>query len=240
MNFRFTLTVFRAARDWRSFAVIVLATVIGAVVLGAKNSGFINAVAFYGPPLVAVAALSTPFEYSQRASVWLLIAQRPGTALRMMWQLLGTGLLVHAAASAVIIAGLVGGLAQNPEYARSVLGPNALMFVLWAFVAGCAVSVTSTLARAGSAAIAVAWFISPFVIAMLDNAIGFAAWLRTALDFLAPPFEAVFTFPHVLAGKLPDVATQHTLQLVWFPIYCFAILKWRLAVLAKPDQTRLE
>jgi hypothetical protein len=234
------LTLFRASRDWRPYFIAVAVAAVAGVLLGRNNIEFSSFVGYYGPVALAIAIIGGVFEYSQRGSVWLMLAQRPGGEQRRLWTILGFAAAAYLAANAVMLSGVVAGIAINPDESASRARGALLVLPLWAVMIAFATAAASTITRGRSAAISILWILSPFIIGMVQTSLGFSDSIRRALEFLLPPFEAVFQLPAVLRGDRPDQAVLFSAQLVSFPILCLLILRWRIAILAKPDRIRSE
>ncbi|MBP7549071.1 MAG: hypothetical protein KA761_02225 [Gemmatimonadaceae bacterium] len=232
--------VFRAARDWRVLGATVVLAALAAAVLASGGESVIGFVGYYGPPMVAISVMGRTFEYSQRSSVWMMLAQRPGSDVRRAWSILGVGAAVSLALSAILLVGAMVGILRSPDLPPTAFRSHLLSMPLWSVIVACAVAVTCTAARAGTAGIAVGWLIAPLLVAFLKSALGFSDQMENALQFLAPPFDAVLRFPAVLRGELPEEAALRSAQLVSFPFLCFLLLRWRLRVLGRPDQARVE
>jgi hypothetical protein len=240
MSLNSSLTLMRAARDWRPLVGGLVAVAALALTLGRSQLGFVKFVAFYGPPLIAVSILGGLVEYSQRASVWLLLAQRPGSMVRTTWSLLGAGLGAYAAAVVVAAgAGLLGAM-LNPAVTGAEWWGLLVTTVAWTAVVGSAVAVTSTMARAGTAAVSVMWLVSPVLLAFVKSAAGFSDGVGQAIGFLLPPFDAVFELPKLLRGEIAGEAPRYVAQLVTFPLLCAALLGWRLRLLSRPERPRVD
>lgn len=240
MTAREVLVLFRATQDWRALVGTVLLAALAAAALGSGGESIIGFVGYYGPPLVAISVMGRTFEYSQRSSVWVMLAQRPESDVRRSWTILGVGAAVYVALSLILIAGAMVGILRSTDLPPNAFQSHLIAMPLWIAIAGCAVSVASTAARSGTAGIAIGWLVLPFLIALLKAGVGFSDGVQVALQFLAPPFDAVFLFPAVLRGEIPDQAALRTAQLVSFPLLCFLLLRWRLRVLARPDQQRVD
>ncbi len=240
MTAREVLVVFRATQDWRALVGTVLLAAIAAAVLGNGGESLIGFVGYYGPPLVAISVIGRSFEYSQRSSVWVMLAQRPESDVRRSWTIIGVGAAVYVALSVILMAGAMVGIHRSTDLPPTAFRLHLIAIPMWIAIAGCAVSVASTAARAGTAGIAIGWLMAPFLIAILKAGFGFSDGVESALQFFVPPFDAVLLFPAVLRGEIPEQAALRTAQLVSFPVLCFVLLRWRLRVLARPDQTRVE
>jgi len=240
MNRKAVFTLLRACRDWRPLiASLAIAATIG-LVLGRNSTSAIGFVAYYGPPLIAISVIGGLFEYAQRGSVWLLVAQRPGSEAARLWSLLGFAGLLYLCASAIVLAGALSGVALNDEYTPIAQRAAFVVFPLWAVMIGFAVATTTTLVRTRSAGVSLAWVMSPFIVALAQGSLGFSDTLLHALEFLMPPQQAVFQFGAVLRGDRPEQALRFSAQLVSFPILCLAVIRWRISVLSKPDRIRVE
>lgn len=234
------LVVLRALRDWRIFTTAVALTALVAVTLGARDGNVIRIILFYGIPLACFATICALFEYSQRASVWLMLAQLPGTDVGRMWATLAAAAFVYLCATAVIVCGILGGVALNESFTTHDVVGFAVTAALWALVVGCTAVLTSTAARKGTVALAIGWLATPFVITILQQALGFSDQVTIGLEFLAPPFNAVFSARQMMSGDLPERTIPYTAQLISFPILCIVATHYRLKVLGKPDQSRIE
>lgn len=235
-----TLTVVRAARDWRPLVVGLAAMAILAFVLGKSQVGFVKFVLFYGPPLLAVTILGGLVEYSQRASVWLLLAQRPGRMTGATWSLLGAGLGAYVLAIGLTAGAGLLGASLNAEVTRSEWWALVVTAIAWVVVVGSAVAVTSTLARTGTAAVSLLWLVSPVLLAFVQDAVGFGDVVRYLIAFLLPPFDAVFELPKLIRGEVPEHALRYAAQLLTFPLLCAAVLGWRIRVLSRPERPRAD
>lgn len=240
MTAREVLVLFRATQDWRALVGTVLLAALAAAVLSSGGESIIGFVGYYGPPLVAISVIGRSFEYSQRSSVWVMLAQRPESDVRRSWTILGVGAAVYVALSVILMAGAMVGILRSTDLPPAAFRSHLIAMPMWIAIVGCAVSVASTAARAGTAGIAIGWLMLPFLIAFLKAGFGFSDGVEAAMQFLAPPFDAVLLFPAVLRGGIPEQAVLRTAQLVSFPVLCFVLLRWRLRVLARPDQTRVE
>lgn len=169
-----------------------------------------------------------------------MLAQRPESDVRRSWTILRVGAAVYVALSLILMAGAMVGILRSTELPPTAFRSHLVAMPLWIAIAGCAVSVASTAARAGTAGVAIGWLMSPFLIAFLKAGVGFSHGVENALQFLAPPFDAVILLPAVLRGEIPEQAALRIAQLVSFPLLCFVLLRWRLRVLARPDQMRVE
>lgn len=234
------LVVLRALRDWRKFIAAVVVTALVAVTLGARDGGILRFILLYGIPFVSFATISALFEYSQRASVWLMLAQHPGTDVGRLWTILRVAALVYLCAILIIVGGVLGGAALNEQFSQQELATFALTAALWTLVVGCAVMLTSTAARKGTASLAIGWLAMPFLLVLLQNALGFSDQVVLGLEFLAPPFNAVFSAYQMMSGDLPERTIPYTAQLISFPVLCVVATHYRLKMLAKPDQSRIE
>ncbi len=240
MTAREVLLVCRAARDWRVLGGTVVLAAIAAAVLASGGESVIGFVGYYGPPMVAISVMGRTFEYSQRSSVWVMLAQRPGSDVRRAWSILGVGAAVSLALSAILLVGALVGILRSPDLPATAFRSHLIAMPLWTVVVACAVAVASTAARTGTAGVAIGWLITPFLIAFLKSAFGFSDQVESALQFLAPPFDAVLHFPAVLRGEMPEQAALRTAQLASFPVLCLFLLRWRIGVRARPDRDRVE
>lgn len=238
MNIRASLIVVRATRGWRSVVGGVLAAALMSAWLGRSNAEFLVQVAYFGFPLIAIKCIADVFQYSQRASVWSMLAQRTETDARMMWSLLGAGFLVYLCVSTVLLLALVIGGVSNPELTSG--GTRLLLAALWMIIVGISVATTSTLSRGGTAGFAILWLVMPFVNAFVQDAAGYSNGVRDAVNFLFPPIDSLVLLPKVLDGVAPAEGTRVIAQLIFFPLLCFAITHWRLKALANPDLPRIE
>ncbi len=234
------LVLFRAAQDWRPLVGTVLLAAIAAATLGSAGESIIGFVGYYGPPLVAISVIGRTFEYSQRSSVWVMLAQRPESDVRRSWTILRVAAAVYLALSAILMAGAMVGILRSTDLPPTAFRSHLITMPVWIVIAGCAVSVASTAARAGTAGVAIGWLMAPFLIAFLKAGVGISHGVENALQFLAPPFDAVILLPAVLRGEIPEQAALRIAQIVSFPLLCFVLLRWRLRVLARPDQMRVE
>ncbi|MFN0098845.1 MAG: hypothetical protein ACKVS7_09240 [Gemmatimonadaceae bacterium] len=240
MTAKEVLVLFRAAQDWRAVVATVVLAALGAATLGRGSESIIGFVGYYGPPLVAISVMGRTFEYSQRSSVWVMLAQRPESDVRRSWSVLGAGAAVYLALGTLLVAGAMIGILRSNELAPTALRSHLISMPLWLVIAGCAVATASTTARAGTAGLAIGWLLTPFLIAMLKAGLGFSEQVSNALQFLAPPFDAVLLLPAVLRGELAEQAALRISQVVSFPLLCFAVMRWRISVRARPDQNRVE
>lgn len=240
MNGSAALTLFRASRDWRPYLVAVALATVAGVLLGRTNAGFSSFVGYYGPLALAIALIGGLFEYSQRGSVWLVLAQRPGSETKRLWSILGYAAVAYLAASAVLLAGVLTGVALNSEAGELTLSAMLVVLPLWTVMIGFAVAATSTLVHQRSGALALCWIISPLLLGMTQTSLGFSDSIRHAIEFVLPPFDAVFQFAAVLRGDRSDDALRFTAHLIVFPLLCLLILRWRISVLARPDRVRSE
>lgn len=240
MNRVALLTMLRASRDWRPFVVVLVAVASVALWVGRSGSGLWSAIGFYGPVALAVSTIGGIFAYSQRGAVWLMLAQRSGTETRRLWTILGFAFGLYIASNAMLLAGAVGGLALNPTVPREVLLGHVVSLVLWALVVGCAVAVTSSVARNGTTALSVSWVFAPMAIGLLAESVGMPASVRHGVEFLMPPFNAVFGAGAVIRGESAELSPTYFAQLLTFPLLCLVLLYWRVRVLARPDQIRSE
>ncbi len=240
MTAKEVLVLFRATQDWRALVGTVLLAALAAAALGSGGESIIGFVGYYGPPLVAISVMGRTFEFAQRSSVWVMLAQRPESDVRRSWTILGVGAAVYVALSLILIAGAMVGILRSTDLPPNAFRSHLIAMPLWIAIVGCTVSVASTAARSGTAGIAIGWLVLPFLIALIKAGVGFSDGVQVALQFLAPPFDAVFLFPAVLRGEIPDQAALRTAQLVSFPLLCFILLRWRLRVLARPDQQRID
>lgn len=240
MSAREVFVVMRAAQDPRGLVMTVVIAALAAAGLGSGGQSIIGFVGYYGPPLVAIFVIGRLFEYSQRSSVWVILAQRPELDVRRSWTILGVGAAVYLALSAILMAGAVVGILRNTDLPPTALRSHLITMPLWIGVAGCVVMVASATARAGTAAVAIGWLLMPFLLVFLKQGLGFSDHVEHALQFLAPPLDAVFLAPALLRGEIPGQAALRAAQLVSFPLLCFSLLRWRLRVLARPDQRRIE
>lgn len=240
MNRAAAVTLLRASRDWRPYGVAVAVASLAAVLLGRNNIGFSSFVGYYGPLALAIAVIGGLFEYSQRASVWLLVAQRRGAETTRLWSILAFAAALYLAATSLLLTGVLAGIALNADAPAPTLRATIVVLPLWTVMIGFAVAVTSTMVRTRSGALALCWIVSPLLLEMAQTSLGFSATFRHAIEFLLPPFDAVFQFGAVLRGDRPEQALRFTAQLVFFPVMCLLLLRWRIAILATPDRVRIE
>lgn len=238
MRFRDWMQAFRAARDWRGFGASWLAVPLVAVILGPGSDGTLNVIALYGPPVLAISLMGGLWEFAQRASVWTMLAQRPGTERARWWSLHRFCLATYGGVSAVMLAGLAAGYARNPEVASPAL--TMLSVTLWTAVVGAAVAFTSTIRPTRTAALSLVWLVSPFVLAVLRQAFEMPSAVNDALGFLVPPFDAAWDYARVVRGELPERAVTYSAQLLAFPVLCLLLVRWRIAVLSRPDRARAD
>jgi hypothetical protein len=238
VNLRTSLSVFRAARDWRPTIVALLAASGLSAWLGRTSADFLFQVAYLGFPLVAIYSIANVFEYAQRAPVFSILAQRAESDQRMMWSLLRAGALVYVSLCAVLLVGLIIGGALNSDPST---GPRSLIIgLVWLLICGLSVATTSTMSRSGTAGFAILWMAMPFVSGFVQRAVGYSNTVRDALNFLFPPIDAVIVLSQLLKGEATGMRTLATAQFAFFPLLCFAIMHWRLKALANPDLPRVE
>ncbi len=240
MNRRAVLTMLRASRDWRPYAIAFALACVAGLVLGRNSTGFANVASFYGAPALAIGLIGGLLEFYQRGSVWQLVAQRPGAEANRLWSLLGSALLLYATASVLLLGCVSGGLAMNERVSPENLRAHLIHAALWTVMVGCAVALTSTLARKGTAALTVGWLFAPILLAMLHDSLGFSQAIRHAVAFALPPIDAVFGFAAVLRGEQPQDRIRFIAHLLSFPLLCLLLLHWRITILAKPDRVRSE
>ncbi len=232
--------VLRASRDWRMFAGALVGALLATLLLGPKNGAVIGFVTFYGPPILAISLMAGLWEFAQRASVWALLAQRPGAERGRWWSLMRFCLLLYAAAGALLLAATVAAMALRPGVERTTVLATAVESTLWLAMVGAAVAATSTLRPTRSAALSLLWLVMPFIVTIASDALSLPTVFRDVLGFLAPPFDAVWDYSRVLAGELPGQAALYTAQVVAFPVLCLVLVGWRIRVLAQPDRPRVE
>lgn len=240
MNRSALFVLLRAARDWRPFWVAIAVSAAAGLLLGRTNVTVSTFLGYYGPPALAITLIGGLVEYSQRGSVWMLVAQRPGMESRRLWSIVAFAAALYLAASATLMLGVLGGIALNADAPQELTRSSVVVFPLWVVMVGFAVAFTSTLSRTRTAALSVGWIISPLVLELIQGSLGFSLSIQHAIEFLLPPFNAVFQFGAVLRGDRAEHALRYTLQLISFPILCLAVLHWRINSLAKPDRIRIE
>lgn len=240
MTAREAFVLWRAAQDWRALVATVVIAALAAAVFGSSSESLLGFVGYYGPPLVGISAIGRRFEYSQRSSVWVMLAQRPETDVRRSWSVLGVGVAMYLALSAILMVGAMVGILRSTDLPPTAFRSHLISMSLWIGIAGCAVSAASTAVRAGTAGVAIGWLLAPFLIVILKEGLGFSDHAELALQFLTPPFDAVFLAPSMLRGEIPEQATIRAAQLVSFPILCLLLIRWRLRAIARPDQRRTE
>lgn len=165
-----------------------------------------------------------------------MLAQRPESDVRRSWTILRVAAAVYLALSAILMAGAMVGILRSTDLPPTAFRSHLITMPLWIVIAGCAVSVASMAARAGTAGVAIGWLMAPFLIAFLKAGVGISHGVENALQFLAPPFDAVILLPAVLRGEIPEQAALRIAQLVSFPLLCFVCCAGGFA--CSPDPTR--
>lgn len=235
LPWRAAMLMLACSRAWRPFAVTVLIVAVGGAFATRQNTSAANVLAFYGPPLLAITVFAGLREHLSRLAVWTGLFQRPVVEAHELIRVLSLRAAVYVLGAAILLAGALSGLVMSAAVPPGTLGYTLLTALLWAVVVLFATATVSTLAAQGMAAAVIAWLVAPVVVALLAQAVDGSALVQHAIEFVLPPFDAVFGYDEVLRGERPEDAVRYTAQLLTFPLFCITIIWWRFRAWARAD-----
>lgn len=235
LRWRAAMLMLACSRAWRPFAGTIVIVAVGGALATQQNTSAANVLAFYGPPLLAITVFAGLREHLSRLAVWTGLFQRPVVEVHELVRVFSLRAAVYVLGAAILLAGALCGLVLSEAVPPGTLGYTTLTALLWAVVVLFATATVSTLAAQGMAAAVLAWLVAPVVVAMLAQAVDGAAFVQHAIEFILPPFDAVFGYDEVLRGERPEDAVRYTAQLLTFPLFCTTIIWWRLRAWARAD-----
>lgn len=235
LSWRAAVLMLACSRAWRPFALTILIVAVGGAFATRQNVSAANVLAFYGPPLLAITVFAGLRDHLSRVAVWTGLFQRPVVEVHELMRVFSLRAAIYMLGAAILLAGALSGLMISEAVPPGTLGYTMLTALLWTVVVLFATAAVSTLVAQGMAAAVIAWLIAPVVVAMLAHAMDGSALLQHAVEFVLPPFDAVFGYEAVLRGERPADAVRYTAQLLTFPLLCTAIIGWRFRVWARAD-----
>lgn len=224
-------------RSWRGIVATVGAVAIAAVVISRTQVGFAKVVMFYGPPLLALTIFGGIFQHVARGAVWTTLLQRPVAATAELLRITALCAAIYLLAAGILLGSAFVGLASGSLLSSTGMPDLVVASGLWMIVVLCAVIAVSTFATQGAAGIAIAWLMAPVILTLIAPSIELGDIARHNLEFLLPPFDAVFGYSDVLRGKRPEVAVRYTAHLITFPLLCAGIVWRSFHVLARAEHT---